>query len=161
MATAGWWWAACIALTACEPARDVPSCQSVCGLRFDGDDCSGFGRAAQRALEVFSTQVPDACARLQAWVVYRVDTDDGSWTDFWGRQVAGVTWCGTRSIEIGSERWTENAFAHEVMHALECPEQNLDHTRWADWQWETIEKAQEESEPTPVVSPATDVHRGQ
>jgi hypothetical protein len=138
-----WWWAAAgsLLLLSCGPARNVPDCKAVCGLRYDGDDCEGFQKATERVLAVYSEHQADACKRFDDWIIYRIQTDGGSWTDFWGRQVAGLTFCHTMSVEIGSEEWSNNAFAHEMMHALECPIENTAHAGWDAWQWDAIKAA--------------------
>lgn len=124
-------------------------CRSECGLVFDGQDCEAFRAAEARAVSVIGEHVERACERLEGWRVRplcsaapSICVDEESWVDPHGRKIAGATWCAQKLAQIGSEDFSRNAFAHELIHALECPQENVAHAGWEAWQWRAIERAQ-------------------
>lgn len=68
-------------------------------------------------------------------------TSDGTWTDAWGRRVAGLTWCDYSSIEVGDANWAKNAYWHELAHVAQCPQQDNTHATWETLGiWSVLEK---------------------
>lgn len=51
------------------------------------------------------------------------------WVDEYGREVSGLTWCNTRTIEIGNQELGDGALAHEIAHVIQgCDDPN--HSMW-------------------------------
>jgi hypothetical protein len=143
-------WILMLLLSACQPP-EASTCTSVCGFRLLGqginDSCSDFQAAEGRALAAFRPWVSEnpadprtACERLRGWSTSRVTTDAGSWVS-WGREVAGLTFCLGRIYVLDQRDWRDTALSHEILHLLDCPRENVDHTGWDTWRWAAIEEA--------------------
>lgn len=93
-------------------------------------DCAGLAEAEAAGVSALGYLYGQLCARLGGMALRVWRTSDGTWTDAWGRRVAGLTWCDYASMEVGDSRWTENAYWHEVAHATQCPYQDGAHETW-------------------------------
>lgn len=128
-----------VLILSCVPANH-PSCTSPCGMiSFDPEMCAELPKAEAlsiAALETVEVNYPSLKARglctgisgtLVSW--HREAVMD-SWTDQWGRQVGGLSYCaGGRpyEIELGTPEYSENALTHELAHAaMACG--GADHT---------------------------------
>lgn len=45
---------------------------------------------------------------------------------------SGYTYCDSRYVVLDTDDWAKSALAHELYHVLECPFENVGHTRWKD-----------------------------
>jgi hypothetical protein len=119
-------------------------CISRCGARLYAQPgvyqgtCEDFDAAEARVVGSFVHFEPNACDRLfgvlvavQPTASWQIDT----------RHVAGVTRCNRRGIQIGSVPWTKGAYAHEVVHLLQCPAEDIEHSSWSPGIWAAIDAA--------------------
>jgi hypothetical protein len=114
---------------------------------YDVTDCAALQRAEDRALVVLSRYFDaDTCRALRHWSLH--SRSEAGWVDPFGREVSGLTWCTQLTLEVGSgEQWRTNAYAHELIHVVECWDPEVwskmgdGHAHWT-WQWGAIEEMQ-------------------
>lgn len=119
--------------------------QTRCGTWTDGD-LAPLQAAEDRLLVAFAPQLGDVCPLLRNWYL-RINpaSDGGAWySERNGFDVAGLTWCEVSTIDVANWDFQWNAYAHEVLHALDCGHRppNSTHEGWDEWQWSAIGAAQ-------------------
>lgn len=96
----------------------------------------------------------ESCRRLVGFTVYT--RPERSWPDPYGRgfNVAGLTWCDSRTIHIGTPedgKWKHSVLVHELFHGMQnCKAPgppdlggDTDHANWfRDGIYDAIERAQ-------------------
>lgn len=93
-------------------------------------DCAGLAEAEAAGVSALGYLYEQLCTRLGGMALRVWRTSDGTWTDAWGRRVAGLTWCDYATMEVGDSNWAENAYWHEVAHVTQCPYQDGTHETW-------------------------------
>ncbi len=156
------------------PPRE-PACLTPCGERYypplsaldSPDPCTGLAAEEARFVAAVAHVFPDACERLAGVNVsvreFDPESDGGWYVDQWGRKVAGLMGCGVGPfgngfaqdvIELANDDWFTNAAAHEQLHMLECPTENVDHVGWRDaGYYDVIERVQTRPKDEPAVNP--------
>lgn len=131
------WFPIALTLVACGP-QGVSDCTTRCGMAVYGtQDCEGVDKAEQQALTAFERDVgwssSSMCSALNGAHLQNRGTPDGTWTDAWGRRVAGLTYCESKSLLIGTDVWAASAMAHEMAHLFECYVDWKAPTNHEDW----------------------------
>ena len=109
------WCAPITAFLACGPP-----CTTTCGLSSNTDRCEELLAQEHRALQSFSINVdhwaqPWTCQQLEGFSVYA----DPDLVSSVGADILGYTNCARKEIVIMDERWSTNAFTHELGHVIE------------------------------------------
>lgn len=115
-------------LLGCTQARP-PDCHTPCGAAVHGP-CEGIDEAESAGVEALSVALGNVCQAVGGMAIYVWHTADGSWTDAYGRRVAGLTWCDLGAVEVGSTDYWSGAYHHELAHVAQCPEQDAEHRTW-------------------------------
>lgn len=138
--------AALVLLTAgCLPPRAEQ--QTRCGT-WTNEPLEPLQAAEDRLLAAFSPHVGDVCPKLDSWYLRVNPASDGSgwYSERHGFRVAGLTWCEYATIDVANWDFEWNAYAHEVIHLLDCGgPPNAQHEGWDEWQWAAIARAQRPS----------------
>lgn len=149
-----------ISLVVVFTSCDVPLCRSVCGMDYVGISngrtgvpwtCSDFQTAEDKALRLFKG-VRDhrflsedlMCRKLKNYTI--MSNPQTKWLDPYGRlnangdviEIAGLTFCPSRTIEANSNYPHKGSLMHEMAHAIqECvpiqiedPTTDVDHKNW-------------------------------
>lgn len=75
------------------------------------------------------------CGKLRGWQL--LTQSDAAWySPRHGIRIAGVTYCRSRTVEIGNSvdslDFKKSAYAHELVHVGECPWENVNHDGWSE-----------------------------
>lgn len=110
-------------------------------MRVYGDSCENIYTAEESGVSALSYLYANLCERIGGMALQVWRTSDGTWTDAWGRKVAGLTWCDFATVEVGDANWATNAYWHELAHVAQCPYQDIAHETWETLGiWATLEK---------------------
>lgn len=124
-----------------------PPCTTRCGMRGPGN-CGELQRLEDAAVRVFARQVhgwsePLICSALHGWTLqthertlldkftcgtigWTMKADNGIPACF-----LGYTWIEHHTIEVTDQRWSSNALAHEMVHAIDFSTGHpVGHCRW-------------------------------
>ena len=123
-----------------------PQCSSRMDVHADPEmavDCAVWSRWEARSLST----APGL--DLRGWKVHLRPTD--TWVDSWGHLIRGTLWCDYRIIELGTQPWlrpeTPWSLPHELVHAKECPRENITHDAWdTEGHWAAVEDVRAEVE---------------
>jgi hypothetical protein len=133
-------WAALL-LLACAPPPPEVDCLTFCGVKaYSFGDCRALQRAEDALLLAVAESHPEACSVLDGWHLTITPNEGGRWWTVDGETVAGTTYCDYRAVYLGDEDHRTNAYAHEMLHALECPRISYSHSTWT-WEWAAIDEA--------------------
>ena len=136
-----------LSLTGCVHYKlfEMDSCVTACGMRMYGSkDCEGFQRAEDRAVGVYDFFLNSivTCDKLDGWVVHA--QPGKQWMTCGGRK-DGLTYCGKKIIQVGTDQWSQSVLSEELLHAVECDKYTADsdpHLKWKNsWQYEAIRRA--------------------
>jgi hypothetical protein len=128
-------------LVGCTAPPESPSCVSQCGaFLFGSEDCAGFQNAETvfRSMGALHTEYSsgEICSRLSGWafIVHRAGADGpGVVQPAPGGTITGQTWCDEGRVELGTDDWSANAYAHEAFHIVErCDLRDGGHYAWAE-----------------------------
>lgn len=111
----------------CSPVPRIV-CETRCGTQwvelqpdyYSPDDstewtCDGLQEAEDKFLPLVQDLYPRACEALQVQLTFHPDS---SW-DFYGSQVAGLTFCPMGVVELSSLNLRVSAYAHEMLHVMQ------------------------------------------
>lgn len=137
---------AALVFAACGPTRDI-ICETKCGTQmvalppdyfYPADDahwsCPELQRAEDTLLPLVVGKYPKACDKLKVQIAFQ---PSAAW-EFWGTEVAGVTYCPLGVVELGNLDMRISAYPHEMLHVLQgCfspppldPDRDIAHADW-------------------------------
>lgn len=136
-----YWALSLVILGGCLPPR--AEYQSKCGMYTNEE--VGLSEAEARLVSVFKPYSPDVCDRVHNWYLRVNPNSDGErftcpYHDF---TKSGLTFCEYSTLDVANWDFHKNAYAHEVIHLLDCGrrEPNYTHEGWEDWQYHAIGEA--------------------
>jgi hypothetical protein len=153
-------WIFSLLLLSCGTA-ETPTCTTPNGLivyltaknKAKGWSCDIISSSESIALELFPEIKDSRFNDVQNLKNAFKDTkikfrDERAWTDDWGRKIAGVAYCSSKTVEIGLAEPYNSAFFHELAHVVQnctstCPGSDFwSHGCWTeDGIYGIVEKA--------------------
>lgn len=121
---------------------DRGTARTPCGVwhDFDGRTAGELAHAEAVMVERIRPHVPYICEHIQGWRVEIHPESDGRTFPAYGNRPPGERWAGTTlcvagTIVLPNTYFRVNAYAHEMLHLIECPMTDRRHEEWS-WQWE-------------------------
>jgi hypothetical protein len=147
-----------LSLMSCSGSREI--CKTKCGVSFYGqiktqdtigdNTCAELQRIEDLTMSVYSDIVTDPrfnvknmCQSLNGYSLWT--NPESHWIDGWNRDIAGMTECDTKIIEINNSPFNLSSIHHEFAHVIQNCEavlpitdgEDIDH---ADWTRDFINK---------------------